>query len=113
MLHRNTPSDCLRLPLSDTLPTQCLQLKHGYGQCKRGMIDMRKRFRGNKPVAVSTELEGGGGKESEGMMYAGKGVYEDVKGTDGREGQGLAGDAGGGEYEIYVRNDGIQDLRKK
>ncbi|EMC94084.1 hypothetical protein BAUCODRAFT_56501, partial [Baudoinia panamericana UAMH 10762] len=59
LIHRNTPADCLRQPLSDTLPTTCLQLKRGYGECKRGMIDMRKRFRGNKPIAVSTELEAG------------------------------------------------------
>lgn len=112
MVHRNKPADCLRPPLVDTLPTQCQQLKHGYGQCKRGMIDMRKRFRGNKPIATSVELEAGGGEKSDtvgrpGMLYAGKGGYEGVgpKGTDGRGDQG--------EYEVYVRNDGIEDIRKK
>ncbi|KAK5134200.1 hypothetical protein LTR08_006860 [Meristemomyces frigidus] len=118
LVHRNTPSACLRPPLSDTLPTQCLQLKHGYGQCKRGMIDMRKRFRGNKPIATSVELEAGGGGETAvgargGQLYAGKGGYEGVgaRATDGREGVG--GGEGEGEYEVYVRNDGIEDLRKK
>ncbi|KAE9962353.1 hypothetical protein BLS_000452 [Venturia inaequalis] len=48
----NKPSDCLRMPLSEELPTQCQQLKKGYGDCKRGLIDMRKRFRGNKPVGM-------------------------------------------------------------
>ncbi|KAF1816466.1 required for assembly of cytochrome c oxidase-like protein, partial [Eremomyces bilateralis CBS 781.70] len=50
VLEGNKPGDCLRPPLCDDLPTQCQQLKKGYAQCKRGMIDMRKRFRGNKPV---------------------------------------------------------------
>jgi cytochrome c oxidase assembly factor 5 len=67
VLAGNKPSDCIRLPLSETLPTNCQQLKKGYGDCKRGMVDMRKRFRGNKPVATSTELEGSGGS---GQLYA-------------------------------------------
>jgi len=45
---------------------------------------MRKRFRGNKPVATSVELEAGG-SEPQGQLYAGKGSYEGIKGTDGRE----------------------------
>lgn len=73
---------------------------------------MRKRFRGNKPVATSVELEAGGGSAEgeKGMLYAGKGGYEGVgpKGTDGRGGGG-----GEGEYEVYVRNDGVEDFRKK
>jgi len=68
----NKPSDCIRMPLSDTLPTRCQQLKKGYGDCKRGMIDMRKRFRGNKPIATSAEIEGGSDAAS-GMLYAGIG----------------------------------------
>ena len=72
MLAGNKPSDCIRMPLSETLPTRCQQLKKGYGDCKRGMIDMRKRFRGNKPIATSTEIEGGNDTGS-GMLYAGIG----------------------------------------
>lgn len=112
LVHRNSPSDCLRLPLADTLPTTCLQLKHGYGECKRGMVDMRKRFRGNKPIATSSELEAGGGEEGTnvdaGMLYAGAKSYSDVKSTDGRDDMEREG-----EYERFVRNDGIEDLRKK
>nr|POF22392.1 mitochondrial protein [Quercus suber] len=112
LVHRNTPADCLRYPLSETLPTTCQQLKHGYGECKRGMIDMRKRFRGNKPISTSQELEAGGGEEGTkidgGMLYAGGKSYSDVKGTDGREDQ-----ARDGEFERFVRNDGIEDLRRK
>jgi len=72
------------------------------------MIDMRKRFRGNKPISTSTELEAGGEKP-QGMLYAGKGGYEgvDPKATDGKGDQSIY------EYERYVRNDGIEDVRKK
>jgi cytochrome c oxidase assembly factor 5 len=66
---------------------------------------MRKRFRGNKPISTSKELEGGGDREV-GMLYAGKSGYEGVgpKGSDGKDDQG---------YEKYVRNDGVEDIRKK
>ncbi|KAK0279099.1 hypothetical protein LTR35_008834 [Friedmanniomyces endolithicus] len=110
LINRNTPADCLRPPLSATLPTQCLQLRHGYGECKRGQIDMRKRFRGNKPVATSTEMEAGGGRgiggeQEVGMLYAGRGSF-------GKEGEGGGGKEGD-EWEVYTRNDGIEDVRKK
>ncbi|KAL8657974.1 MAG: hypothetical protein Q9226_001384 [Calogaya cf. arnoldii] len=83
MVQRNRPTDCLRPPLYDTLPTRCQQLKRGYGECKRGMIDMRKRFRGNQPIAVSKELEG----EKPGQLYAGAGFSrgDGVKATSGHE----------------------------
>ncbi|PWW78947.1 hypothetical protein C7212DRAFT_309469 [Tuber magnatum] len=68
MVHRNKPADCLRSPLAETLPTRCQQLKKGYGECKRGMVDMRKRFRGNYPVALSVENEEGGGSR---QLYGG------------------------------------------
>ncbi|EPS39686.1 hypothetical protein H072_6501 [Dactylellina haptotyla CBS 200.50] len=32
--HGNTPGDCIRMPLKDTLPLQCQQLLHAYGECK-------------------------------------------------------------------------------
>ncbi|KAK5682146.1 hypothetical protein LTS10_005271 [Elasticomyces elasticus] len=112
LIHRNTPADCLRHPLSETLPTTCLQLRHGYGECKRGQIDMRKRFRGNKPVATSVENEAGGSQDREvGMLYAGKGGYE---GFDEARRDGTAGGGEGKEeWESYTRNDGIEDVRKK
>lgn len=73
------------------------------------MVDMRKRFRGNKPIAVSTELEAGGGRTDTRevpMLYAGKGTFD---GVDAARQNKKDGD----EYEIFVRNDGIEDLRKK
>lgn len=85
MVERHSAADCLRPPLLDTLPTKCQQLKRGYGECKRGMVDMRKRFRGNQPIAVSKELEGGRGGGGY-QLYGGKPAFSDiVKETDGKE----------------------------
>ncbi len=98
MIERNKPADCLRSPLVETLPTRCQQLKKGYGECKRGMLDMRKRFRGNYPVSISAELEGSGIRPSGGQLYAGKPAAEIPGTTDGREDQRKAeqaGDSGG------------------
>ena len=119
MVHRNSAVDCLRPPLADTLPTKCQQLKHGYGECKKGMVDMRKRFRGNKPIAVSTELEGDGPTPSRAkevaMLYAGTSTYENegVRKTDGREGWELEQRMEKEGYEKFIRNDGSADWRKK
>jgi len=68
------------------MPTKCQQLKKGYGECKRGMVDMRKRFRGNQPIAVSKELEGEGARSTGGQLYAGKPAFESTaRETAGRE----------------------------
>ncbi|RMZ83681.1 hypothetical protein DV738_g1035, partial [Chaetothyriales sp. CBS 135597] len=61
LVERHRPLDCLAPPLLYTLPEPCQQLKRGFSDCKRGMIDMRKRFRGNQPISTSAELEGGSG----------------------------------------------------
>lgn len=50
---------------------------------------MRKRFRGNQPISVSQELEGGGGKQVKGagggcgQLYGGRPAFEAVKETSG------------------------------
>jgi cytochrome c oxidase assembly factor 5 len=91
LVDRHTPVECLTAPLIDTLPTQCQQLKRGLGQCKRGMVDMRKRFRGNQPISVSQELEGGGSvqatgvKGGKGQLYGGRPAFEPVKERSGLE----------------------------
>jgi cytochrome c oxidase assembly factor 5 len=90
LVSRHTPLECLAPPLLETLPTQCQQLKRGFGQCKRGMVDMRKRFRGNLPISVSHELEGGGAAQkasgtSGGQLYGGKPAFELVKERSGLE----------------------------
>ena len=73
---------------------------------------MRKRFRGNKPISTSVELEAGGGRS--GMLYAGRGAYEDAEParTEGRE-MDAKGREGDEEFERFVRNDGIEDIRRK
>jgi cytochrome c oxidase assembly factor 5 len=68
------------------MPTKCQQLKKGYGECKRGMVDMRKRFRGNQPISMSKEIEGGGTAGGGGQLYAGKPAFDTpVKVTSGNE----------------------------
>ncbi|ORY17354.1 cytochrome c oxidase assembly protein PET191-domain-containing protein [Clohesyomyces aquaticus] len=57
MVERHQPGECLRPPLKYTLPKQCQQLQKGYAECKKGQIDMRKRFRGNRPISVSKVAE--------------------------------------------------------
>ncbi|KAF5331614.1 hypothetical protein D9611_007737 [Ephemerocybe angulata] len=42
----NLPSECLRDHFSE-LPEECQSLRKATFECKRGMLDMRKRFRGN------------------------------------------------------------------
>jgi cytochrome c oxidase assembly factor 5 len=85
MVQRNTAAECLRSPLSETLPTKCQQLKKGFGDCRRGMIDMRKRFRGNQPItfkALETAENSGDGYQ----LYAGRSAFSGgVRATDGNE----------------------------
>ncbi|KAK5637018.1 hypothetical protein RRF57_012730 [Xylaria bambusicola] len=85
MVQRNTAADCLRSPLAETLPTKCQQLKKGFAECRRGMIDMRKRFRGNQPITFKT-LEAAE-KDGEGyQLYAGRSAFSGaVRPTDGNE----------------------------
>ena len=58
---------------------------------RRGMVDMRKRFRGNQPVAVSVEIEAGAGASGGGkQLYGGRpavaeGVRETAGEDDGKE----------------------------
>lgn len=49
---------------------------------------MRKRFRGNAPISVSREIEGGGGQPSTQapqQLYAGKPAFTSVKEISGNE----------------------------
>lgn len=84
MAQQNSAADCLREPLVDTLPLQCKQLKKAFGECKRGMVDMRKRFRGNMPVTYRTLETAEGGKGYQ--LYAGRTAFGGgVKETSGNE----------------------------
>ncbi|KAF8271764.1 cytochrome c oxidase assembly protein PET191-domain-containing protein [Lactarius quietus] len=40
------PSECIKNHI-DELPEECRSLRLATFECKRGMLDMRKRFRGN------------------------------------------------------------------
>ncbi|OJJ99678.1 hypothetical protein ASPACDRAFT_78611 [Aspergillus aculeatus ATCC 16872] len=84
MVQRHSPRECLSDPHVDQLPMRCQQLRKGFSECKRGLIDMRKRFRGNQPISVSTELEGGSSNKSQ-QLYAGKPAFESVKEISGDE----------------------------
>ncbi|KAH8662335.1 cytochrome c oxidase assembly protein PET191-domain-containing protein [Xylariales sp. PMI_506] len=84
MVQRHTAAECLREPLVETLPTKCLQLKKGFGECRRGMIDMRKRFRGNQPITFK-KLESSESGEGY-QLYAGRSAFAgSVRKTDGNE----------------------------
>ncbi|CAL5871780.1 uncharacterized protein PFLUO_LOCUS6033 [Penicillium psychrofluorescens] len=86
MVQRHTPRECLSSPLAEELPTKCQQLSRGLSECKRGMVDMRKRFRGNQPIALSKELEGSNSGSGSGQqMYAGKPAFQSVKELNGDE----------------------------
>ncbi|RSH86848.1 uncharacterized protein EHS24_005126 [Apiotrichum porosum] len=41
-----TPADCIKQS-KDELPLLCQHLLLSYADCKKGMLDMRRRFRGN------------------------------------------------------------------
>jgi cytochrome c oxidase assembly factor 5 len=84
MVQRHKASECLREPLVDTLPLKCQQLKKGFGECKRGMVDMRKRFRGNMPVQYKTMADADAGKGYQ--LYAGRPAFAGGRGeTSGNE----------------------------
>ncbi|TFK43599.1 cytochrome c oxidase assembly protein PET191-domain-containing protein [Crucibulum laeve] len=46
MKQGHLPSECLKEHFAD-LPEECQSLRKATFECKRGMLDMRKRFRGN------------------------------------------------------------------
>ncbi|GAA5843395.1 hypothetical protein JCM11251_002468 [Rhodosporidiobolus azoricus] len=48
-----SPQECLK-EHSKELPEECQLLRKSFFDCKRGMLDMRKRFRGNEPAQFKT-----------------------------------------------------------
>ncbi|KAJ0123158.1 cytochrome-1 [Diaporthe amygdali] len=86
MVQRNSAADCLRSPLAETLPTKCQQLKKGFGECRRGMIDMRKRFRGNQPAAFKNLQESEATGEGY-QLYAGKSAFGGTRGETAGDGK--------------------------
>lgn len=47
----NTPQSCIKEHASE-LPEPCQHLRVAFFECKRGMLDMRKRFRGLDPGTI-------------------------------------------------------------
>ncbi|KAI7817476.1 cytochrome c oxidase assembly protein PET191 [Gamsiella multidivaricata] len=43
-----TPQECLRAENEYRVPAECAAIKRSFFECRRGMLDMRNRFRGNK-----------------------------------------------------------------
>ncbi|ODQ77485.1 hypothetical protein BABINDRAFT_41543, partial [Babjeviella inositovora NRRL Y-12698] len=53
LIERNSPKDCLlKSELARDLPELCVNQFKAFMDCKRGMIDMRKRIRGNGPLST-------------------------------------------------------------
>ncbi|AMD20610.1 HDL134Cp [Eremothecium sinecaudum] len=53
MIERNTPKKCLEDPeLLKELPELCISQMKAFLECKRGIVDMKKRFRGNAPLST-------------------------------------------------------------
>lgn len=53
MIQRHKPQECLDNPeLNKELPELCLAQMKAFLDCKRGMVDMTKRFRGNAPLST-------------------------------------------------------------
>ncbi|KAK0161333.1 hypothetical protein PV327_009814 [Microctonus hyperodae] len=46
-IHKRTPKDCL-LKGGDTVPQDCHVMRNLFFECKRSIIDGRRRFRGPK-----------------------------------------------------------------
>lgn len=48
LVKRNTVKECFKEEHKDDVPAECLSIKKSFGDCRRGMMDPRMRFRGNK-----------------------------------------------------------------
>lgn len=53
MIERHTPQECFEDPeLKKELPLLCISQMKAFLDCKRGMVDMTKRIRGNGPLST-------------------------------------------------------------
>ncbi|KAH9963205.1 cytochrome c oxidase assembly protein PET191-domain-containing protein [Russula dissimulans] len=52
----NLPSECIKHH-TDELPEECRSLRLATFECKRGMLDMRKRLRGNNAGATVARIK--------------------------------------------------------
>ncbi|ORX34921.1 cytochrome c oxidase assembly protein PET191-domain-containing protein [Kockovaella imperatae] len=61
--------DCIRSP--QELPLRCQHLIANYSDCKKGMLDMRRRFRGNHLSDDAMKMATGAGLAGAGMADIG------------------------------------------
>ena len=92
LTQQHKAADCLRPPLRDELPTHCLQLQKSYAHCRRGWLDMRKRFRGNRPITASQELEADASGKSY-QLYSGAPAFSKVDPEDAKRAREMAREA--------------------
>ncbi|AHY79022.1 AQG_2a_G0030360.mRNA.1.CDS.1 [Saccharomyces cerevisiae] len=53
MIERHNPQECLDNPeLNKDLPELCIAQMKAFLDCKRGIVDMTKRFTGNAPLST-------------------------------------------------------------
>ncbi|BAO38348.1 hypothetical protein KLU848_1185 [Kluyveromyces marxianus] len=53
LIERHTPQECIENPkLSKDLPELCMAQMKAFLDCKRGIVDMTKRFRGNGALST-------------------------------------------------------------
>ncbi|WVQ76890.1 hypothetical protein IAR50_006564 [Cryptococcus sp. DSM 104548] len=74
----NTVTDCLSKP--QDLPIQCQHLITRFADCKKGLLDMRRRFRGNH-LSEEAKAQARGGL---GGDFASRSAHDDY--LDGAEG---------------------------
>ncbi|KAF0457892.1 Cytochrome c oxidase assembly factor 5 [Gigaspora margarita] len=48
VVKRHTVKECLQFENSADVPKECQSIRRSFFECRRGLLDMRRRFRGNK-----------------------------------------------------------------
>ncbi|KAI8880699.1 hypothetical protein K501DRAFT_224308 [Backusella circina FSU 941] len=48
LIQRNTVKECFKKEHEADVPSECQSIRKSFAECRRGMIDPRMRFRGNK-----------------------------------------------------------------
>ncbi|PKY45568.1 cytochrome c oxidase assembly factor 5 [Rhizophagus irregularis] len=48
LIKRNTVKECLQPEHAEDVPKECQSIRKSLFECRRGLLDMRTRFRGNK-----------------------------------------------------------------
>ncbi|GBC06182.1 hypothetical protein RclHR1_06670022 [Rhizophagus clarus] len=48
LIKRHTVKECLQPEHVNDVPKECQSIRRSFFECRRGLLDMRTRFRGNK-----------------------------------------------------------------